>query len=341
MPEDNDSSSTTDDSTANAKTSFVFWRRIFAFQIDGVLLGILGAVLGAFFFNSLMAIGSLGRLLGLSICLLYSGIFNSSIGRGQTVGKRVMHIKVINSCGQYISLPKSLLRAAIIWTPMMLNGVFYNLHVPQFVSQILFAVDLLVIFALGGGLIYLFVFNMPTRQSIQDLAVGSFVVQNSTNKISVSSHLWKGHWVILLLFGAAVLAGGIVIPQILERVVTKDPFYAEHAKIVDAIEHSGEVAACRVSTYTSFFMEDFTGSKQRSNTSTYLLVDAACNSNPNTDPGKFQRIAALVANTSPAILKQYPLRIRLSYGYDIGIASFHGTQDRDFTLNQLKELTRK
>ena len=62
-----------------------FWRRILALAIDVLFLALMGHVLGIFFFNFLVQLGGLGLLVGFTIGLLYFGILNSAIGKGDFV----------------------------------------------------------------------------------------------------------------------------------------------------------------------------------------------------------------------------------------------------------------
>ena len=67
-----------------------FWRRLLAIVLDGLILGIVGFVSGLFFFNFYAQLGGWGRLIGLGVDSIYFGILNSAIGKGQTIGKRMI-----------------------------------------------------------------------------------------------------------------------------------------------------------------------------------------------------------------------------------------------------------
>jgi len=84
-----------------------FWIRVVAFIIDGIILGILASILNSIVFAGDSVRGSgLNTLVGLA----YSMYFWSSYGHGQTVGNRVMKIRVIKMDGSELTLTDSFLR---------------------------------------------------------------------------------------------------------------------------------------------------------------------------------------------------------------------------------------
>src|SRR5580765_1944730 len=80
-----------------------FWRRIAAFALDGAALGALGLGLGALWFDRLASLGAGGRFLGAAIALVYLSLLNGRIGQGQTVGKRLLKVRVVDSNGEAVS----------------------------------------------------------------------------------------------------------------------------------------------------------------------------------------------------------------------------------------------
>jgi uncharacterized RDD family membrane protein YckC len=95
---DLDTSTLADCAAAKAVISG-FWRRLLAFIFDGVLLGLVGVILGLLLFDSLARLGGWGRLIGFCHALVYFGVLNSAIGGGQTIGKRIMKIQVVDRTG--------------------------------------------------------------------------------------------------------------------------------------------------------------------------------------------------------------------------------------------------
>jgi uncharacterized RDD family membrane protein YckC len=84
-----------------------FWVRVVAFIIDGVILGILTAILTGILFGGDQVRGNgLNTLLGLA----YTMYFWSAYGHGQTIGNRVMKIRVVKTDGSELSLTDSFIR---------------------------------------------------------------------------------------------------------------------------------------------------------------------------------------------------------------------------------------
>lgn len=100
-----------------------FWRRIFAFVIDCLLLGVVGWMLGAIFFDVLARMGSYARLIGFAIALAYFGIGNSRLGSGQTLGKRLLGLRVVDGHHAILSLPRSLARYVVLGIPFFVGGL--------------------------------------------------------------------------------------------------------------------------------------------------------------------------------------------------------------------------
>jgi uncharacterized RDD family membrane protein YckC len=84
-----------------------FWIRVVAFVIDGIILGILTGIL-----NSILFAGDSVRGNGLNtlVGLAYSMYFWSSYGHGQTVGNRIMKLRVVKTDGSELTLTDSFLR---------------------------------------------------------------------------------------------------------------------------------------------------------------------------------------------------------------------------------------
>jgi len=283
-----------------------FWKRIVALLIDGLILGTLGSILGLLLFNFLMQLGGWGRLFGFGIALLYFGLLNSSIGKGQTVGKRIMKIRVVNAANQPISLGRSCLRYVILGAPFALNGAM----IPS--SILLSPIGLLVgtfVFGVGGAIIYLYLFNRRTRQSLHDLAVGSFVV-NAAATESVEQTIWKPH---LIMAGLLILMGlGLSVAG---NKLTDKWHFPELLAVQDQLTDLENVYSASVTQGKSWGTRD--GEKWEN---TYLHVVAIVNKKSFQTEETAQELANLVLQNYPKADEFGVISISLSSGFDIGIA---------------------
>src|ERR1700680_4744061 len=83
------------------------WRRLFAFCLDGLFLGLFGACIGLVAYDRLVALADWGRAVGFAIALVYFGVMDSELSGGQTPGKRILAIKVIAANGAPLSVGAS------------------------------------------------------------------------------------------------------------------------------------------------------------------------------------------------------------------------------------------
>lgn len=155
---------------------YVFWKRILAFWFDSILLAMLSYAILILFHKPLVKIGNWGVLIGFIIFMLYYGLQNSILCKGQTLGKRVFKIKVLDADNNYLSVQKSLLRALIL-TPVF---VFHSLALGVGMPMITYSIITSFIFLM---VVSLFLFNFPQRKSLHDLIVKSCVVTKDCEQI--------------------------------------------------------------------------------------------------------------------------------------------------------------
>jgi uncharacterized RDD family membrane protein YckC len=188
-----------------------FWRRLAAFIIDILLLGLVGQIIGWSLSSWLFRIGPYGRFIGWSILLIYFGLFNSVTGKGQTFGKRLLKIAVRDSEGSPIGLGRSFLRAFILTLPNMLNG--WQLPIFQSIPTLAW-IQVIIILSVGGVLIYTMVFNRGTRQGFHDLVCKTFVVHLPGEHIEAFPKVSRIHWIVsavlICLSLVLVIVGNIV-----------------------------------------------------------------------------------------------------------------------------------
>ncbi|MEK9713290.1 MAG: RDD family protein [Thalassolituus sp.] len=294
-----------------------FWHRIAALVIDCLALGVIGFLLGLVFEGVFVQLGGVGRLIGFAVGLAYLGVLNSRVGGGQTLGKRVMAIRVSDSSGNAISIGKSLARYSVFATPFLLNRA--QLPAEVFNSFLIYPIAL----AIFGGLfsiIYLYIFNRLTRQSLHDLVVGSFVV-NVEAPVERPGSIWKGH---LFVVGALVLAAlaGTVYLKGLAGTAPFDKLQAAHA----ALNAHPDVSSAEVALSTSHVRP--MGEEGRK--VDFARVQVGLSVNRIDDESLARELALIALEAYPDIRSRQSLRVSLVYGYDIGIWGKHYRHFYDF-----------
>lgn len=302
------------------------WRRLFAFLLDLVVLGIFGAFLGVFLYDFLASIGGWGRLIGFPIALTYFGIMNSRIHSGQTLGKMAMKIKVISSNGDPLSILASLSRSSILCVPYFLNGAQFDVEIINSWFANLLGV---LVFGVGFAIVYLFIFNRKTRQSLHDLAVASYVVNTTveTTPLNVEAP-WRGHYVVVVILMAAALAAPIVT----EQFVKKEPF-ASLLTIQKGLESQPGIRYVSVMAGSSSFFNSQNGAHSTSNLSIHVVTD----SKDMDREDLANQTAQFALNNYAEASKKDKVIVSISYGYDIGIASAWRTQNFSYSPTQWSE----
>lgn len=300
-----------------------FWRRIGALFIDTLILGAAGLVLGLFLESFFVEIGAWGRLIGFFIALIYFGVMNSSIAGGQTVGKRALKLRVVDSNNSPINLRKSALRNLILAIPFSLNGAQFSNEV--MLSFLMYPLSLLIF---GGlfSIIYLYIFNRITRQSLHDLVVGTYVV-NTNAKMQAPGKVWNVHLiVVLVLFLAAA-----IVPAFTTQLAQSEPFKGM-LNVQSALSSDPDVAYATISSGSSTFITSSEGTR----TTTHVSSQVFLKTNNVSDVDLARRLAFILIKSYPEAQQKDIIQINLTYGYDIGIASKWSNHAHNFNPAELQ-----
>ncbi|NLF51936.1 MAG: RDD family protein [Leptolinea sp.] len=167
----------TTETNDNPNTNFPpvagFWHRFAAWLIDSLLIILAGQAVCLVFKPLLFQLGPYGRPIGLLFILPYFGLMNSVVFDGQTFGKRLMKIAVRGADNRPISVLRSLGRVSILALPFLLGGW----PLPVLENPVAAVTAGLIVFGLGGSILYTMVFNRKAGQGIHDLICRTYVVQ--------------------------------------------------------------------------------------------------------------------------------------------------------------------
>lgn len=311
-----------------------FWRRLLAFFVDCLVLGVPAAFVGNFFFDELAALGQNGRAIGFVVSLLYFSLLNSSVGGGQTIGKRLLGIRVVGASGKPIGLARAVLRTLVLALPFYLNGLeltpFVPANMPDVETLAVGAVGLLV-FGFGGAIVYLFVFNRKTRQSLHDLFVESFVVR-APSEGEISARTWPAHLgVAIVLMALGVSAPAFVVP-LANQLGSRETF-SSLQRLQDELGRDPDIESVSATTEWTTFSSLNSGSS----TTRLLVITVQLRKRVNDMQSIINRVAAKVLKLEPKILGQDVLQVVVMSGFDIGIARVSNSQSDQGTPEEWRK----
>jgi uncharacterized RDD family membrane protein YckC len=294
-----------------------FWRRLAALLVDYLILAVPTAMLGFAAEGWVSSLGQSGRLIGFTVALLYFGLLNSVLGGGRTIGKRWFGIRVIDRSGKALSPIRSIARYLVIAVPFFLNGVWFDVDAGS-AGPMTYALGILLGFLVFGGLgatVYLFIFNRRTRQSLHDLAVGSFVVRGEPVPIGLATprvHLIiAGCWLVLALIGPGI---GLEVMRQSSIAQTLKPL----ADLQSTIRARQPVQRVKVLIGTSMFASTHSGTT----TVSYLQVEVQP-TDPHKTPDALEgSIAGTVLDRDPDLLGRQILVVIVHRRLDLGLVNW-------------------
>jgi uncharacterized RDD family membrane protein YckC len=267
--------------------------------------------------------GPWGPLVGLCLALPYLGILNSTIGNGQTLGKRLMHIRVVDRNGKTIPFWKSVVRYGVFAIPYFLNEpLLPTTRTPWIVSVVISV----AVFGIGGVSLYLVIFNRRTRQGIHDLAAGSYVAEADKDGALRIRPTWPFHWVIL---GALVGSLFVGTGALNDRLAQWRPFpqLLEDARLVEGMEGVQAAGVEDVSwptsnsgeKRTSLVINVYWAGKSTGNPLTESLPQITTEGWAEKQPIADQ-VAKLILGHDSTVKEHDSFKVVVIRGYDIGIA---------------------
>ena len=287
-----------------------FWRRIVALIVDSILLALGGFALGVVLESVFIQMGSWSVFTGFFISLGYFGVMNSRYAEGQTLGKKLLGIRVVDGNNQTISLGRSLLRYCVYGIPVALQVDFLPADGSFF--WVLYPIGALII---GGSfsILYLYVFNRRTRQSLHDLVVGTYVVYAGAQQEEVRE-VWKPHLVIVAL----LFIIGFISPGFIFIVFSSGEFEQMLATRAALMLEPGVNTVGIMNSSTSYYAEP----TDQGNTSQKSVdLEVYIDSNRVDDMEYARELAEKVLVHYPDAMDKDVISVDLYYGYDIGIWS--------------------
>jgi uncharacterized RDD family membrane protein YckC len=289
------------------------WKRFISFVIDITIIVVIGNIFGYALFDTLSGLSWISRIIGYIIVLAYFGILNSKIGNGQTIGNRLMGIKVIKLDKTELPLSTSLIRSSLYLLPILLNN--WNIPISKHIIVALLLGFILLTILLEE--LFYIIMNRENHQLFHDFLCNSIVinkkcssvysVETTKKKIALSSLIVPV--IVIVIIGVITTSNKRNITRLgeMQEYLNSDPL------ISNTILQEG-------TTKTGYEKASY--------------INVIVTKRKNADNEKIKRdIISKLLNCS-IINGVDNIGIQIVYGYDIGIASSFRIEN---TLKSTKE----
>jgi len=307
-----------------------FWRRGFAFAIDTFIVSLPFGLFGFLFTDIAVQLGPWGHVTTFVALIIYFAIFDSRIGKGQSLGKRLMKLRVIHADGAELSVKEAFIRACLVVPILMFNGWTIPLpgSIPPLISSSIF---------FGGGLafVYAYIFNRETRQCIHDLLTHSYVVkgvyEGSVLKQTSTFHQRITYGLLMAGIVATIVLSYFVNPES----IFNSPGLSQMVSLRESLLMQPGVTDAGVQ-FKNYVEIVGTGTGAYSELILTLKVNQSCNKNEDFCKELLKRSAEKAISEYKNIEEYDFLRVELLYGFDLGLASGTYTYGDSRTIDEWK-----
>lgn len=301
-----------------------FWARLWAWTIDLIFVSAVCFGLGWLAMDFFSTLGAMSRLIGLALGVAYFGVTASGLGGGRSLGMRLLGLKVVSVSGRPLGLAAALGRAALLITPVILNG--WMLNVPSTLwAFILGALLITAMAGLGLAQVYLLIFNRPTRRLVHDLVFGSVMVRVGVSAFEIPPG--RRHAVVASAIIATVFVASLALPAVLGAWMPNIGAASANLRpVMDAVNAIPGVSGARVmDNTTTFYPTGGTPTVHRN-----LLVSGWVGVWPEEPEAVIAQIGAAAVDTY-AFAPDQGLTLTLLRGFSLGFASYTWGESRVYS----------
>ncbi|MEO9485480.1 MAG: RDD family protein [Ekhidna sp.] len=268
-------------------------RRLLALAIDFSLLAFIGFLSGFLLEDFYVSLAGYGTLAGSAFVIVYFTTLQSNIGKGQTLGKRIVKIQVMSLAKQYLTVRKSLLRSLMVFFPLMNIGMLSS----GSFFLIIQAAILYFIFVFGY-----FVLVNKSRRGLHDILVSSVVLNKGVTdfQIGASNNMGSKKLIPVGVLGVLIISGAVYF-TFAETELTQ---FLHVKESIEKREDVIKVINMRVS-------------QESRNVNITVRIDAGLES-LDKESAHFSEINAIVRREFP---EAEEVTINLYSGYNIGLES--------------------
>jgi RDD family len=213
-----------------AARRLVWSDRLMALAIDAFVLLLLGLVVGFAAGRYLPPVGWT-KLVGWGLGTTYLGVSGSRRCGGQTAGLAFCHGVLVDSESRLLSLPRSLIRAAVLVAPWCLSAFYIGAQLPS--GPVLGWLSRLVTFGTLPVSLLIFLVGFRRGQFFHDILVGSFIVVAEDRGRPVPRRLGPLAIALPALWIAAV--GAWFLPSFFREAVEESTDLARRIRALDGV----------------------------------------------------------------------------------------------------------
>ncbi|MCL2789270.1 MAG: RDD family protein [Desulfobulbus sp.] len=307
-----------------------YWRRFGAFAIDMLLLSAVAHLMAWAFRDGFIHLGPHGRLVGGLLFLAYFLPQDSALKGGQTLGKRLLDLKVVDTKNKPPSVVRTLARTMVLAVPVFLNGYYFACDgfAPSWWMMALSCLLSLIVFGSFAAFVYLWLFNRRSKQLLHDLVTGTVVVRASSESATVvTAHVHKIIAGVLCILG---IVPALVGTNLAKQIIGQGSFPGMVAAQKE-IQTLPEVTQASI-TEQHAFITDSTGTREN----VVLIVTVTLNQKYDDLKPEAIRVASK-AISSLKIADNMRVSVIVCYGYDLGIATSSYNMRETHTAKTWKE----
>jgi len=293
-----------------------FLQRVFAFLIDAVIISTVGLLITFLFKDLFLNLGDNLWYIGFIIWGVYLVLFNSNLGKGQTLGKKLLKIRIIGEKGRFLTIEQSFLRYCI------LGLMFFSPSIGRFLYsfggyfQTIAMIFNIIGFVIFLWIVVLLIFNKDKRGFHDYLAKTIVIKSKNINDINLSKseslrEVFNSHKNIFLIL--SILSILFLVLGMSFKTTTPANLNLNNDLVRNlGMQDDTTLSASGVKTRNLIFL---------------FYLDYSIYNDQSKKSQLHDQINKSLS-TYPEIKKYDNIIIKFRTGYDIGIASFYMIEEK-------------
>ncbi len=317
-----------------------FWRRIAAFVIDSIIIGIAMLLLSFLLKDIFLNLGENLWYIGFIAIGIYFVIFNSSLGKGQTIGKKLLKIRVVHEKGKFLTLFQSFFRYTIIGLVIFSSGIGQSVYSLAREYNFITTIFTMLAIFLFLGIFGLIIFTKDKR-GLHDYLTKTVVIKNNNvkeirvPKLDSFTEAFKNHklaFIIILILFLIISLLIIIVPKLLmsSTLISGVDFNAM-TELKGDLEKNFDISNVGIQTQWNTYL-----SNGQTETTKNLIISGylkySTYNDKNIKEEKYNLINAKVLSSYPDIERFDNLVVVFRTGYNLGIANFDMNENKVFLI---------